>query len=307
LVETHNCTSPQCGHQFFDNIEKDFQMANWTVSASSITAQAQAALWISEVWREARVNSFWGSFMGEGPNNVIHVRKDFMKNKGDQMHYSVLSDLTGKGRAGSALQSNLVYAASAGTRRLEGNEEAPTPYVDTVTLDQLRHGVITGGELSEQRLSFEMRMEIKNTLAYWWTRIVDEICFKKLSGTTFQDDGSNTFGEAATANTNILRPGNKTTDNDLLNSDTFSPSLVRIAKTAAKTGIFGTTTIWRMRPMILEGKPWYGCALHPYQVYDLQGTQEWGEAHRQIDGLRNHSDNPIFTGALNPVFSTVYN
>lgn len=35
-----------------------------------------------------------------------------------------------------------------------------------------------------------------------------------------------------------------------------------------------------------------------YQVTDLQGTQAWEQAHREIQGLREHNDNPIFTGAL---------
>lgn len=35
-----------------------------------------------------------------------------------------------------------------------------------------------------------------------------------------------------------------------------------------------------------------------YQVYDLQGSQAWEQAHREISGLREHNDNPIFSGAL---------
>ncbi len=281
-------------------------MSNWTVATATPAAQAQAQLFSRKVWMEARVNSFWNALMGEGPNNVIDVQTDFLKGKGDVLNYSLLTDLANRGLAGSGLQSNLVYAAT-NSNRLEGREEAPNVYVDTVTMDQLRHAIITGGKLSEQRLAWEQREKMKNLLAYWWARIVDDIIFKKLSGTTFTDSASSpqTFGEAAVANTNNLYGGGKTASNQLTTGDTFDPIILRRAKEAAMVGIGTYTaagalnaTIWRIRPMIIGGKPYYGACLHPYQVTDLQGTQAWEQAHREIQGLREHNDNPIFTGAL---------
>jgi N4-gp56 family major capsid protein len=277
-------------------------MANWSISTASAAAQVQAQLFAREVWREARVNSFWNAFIGEGPNNVIQLRKDFAKEKGDVLNYPLVADLTGKGLAGSGLQTLGVYATSASTRRLEQNEEAPSTYVDTVTLDQLRHAVISGGRLSEQRLAFEMRPEMKNLLAYWWNRQFDELLFRKLSGVTYTDDQSRTLGEAATASTNVLYGGGVSAKNQLTSAGIFTPDLVRKAKVAAMVGNFGglgtPANMWRMRPMIIDGKPYYGCVLHPFQVYDMQGTEAWEQAHREIGGLREHSDNPIFTGAL---------
>lgn len=253
-------------------------MANWTVSASTPTASAQAQLYATEVWREARVNSFWNNLMGEGPNNVIQIRRDFVKSKGDALNYNLVADLSQKGLAGSGLQSLLYFGSSAATRRLEGNEEAPTVYTDSVLLDQLRHAVITGGKLSEQRLAFEMRPEMKNNLAYWYARIAfDEVIFKKLSGVTFTDSQSRTLGETAVANTNNIYGGNKTASNQLTSNDTFEPTLFRKAKEAAMTGV-GTysaagaanSTIWKIRPMVIAGKPYYGCVLHPEKVTSLQ-------------------------------------
>lgn len=207
------------------------------------------------------------AFMGEGPNNVIQIRRDFMKSKGDAINYNLVADLSQKGLAGSGLQSLLYFGSSAATRRLEGNEEAPTVYADSVVLDQLRHAVITGGKLSEQRLAFEMRPEMKNNLAYWYARIAfDEVIFKKLSGVTFTDSQSRTLGEAAVANTNNIYGGGKTASNQLTSGDTFEPTLFRKAKEAAMTGVgtvnasnVANATIWKIRPMIIGGKPYYGC------------------------------------------------
>jgi hypothetical protein len=142
-------------------------------------------------------------------------------------------------------------------------------------MDQLRHAIITGGKLSEQRLAWEMREKMKNLLAYWWARIVDDVIFKKLSGTTFTDSASTpqTFGEAATANTNNLYGGGKTASNQLTPSDTFDPVLLRRAKEAAMVGVgtyaaAGTlnASIWRIRPMIIGGKPYYGCVSNDYGI-----------------------------------------
>lgn len=270
-------------------------MANWTVSVPTVlgsTGEAQAQLFSAKVWMEARVNSFWNPLMGEGPNNVIDVQKDFTANKGGLLNYSLLTDLANKGVAGSGIQSNLVYAASS--KRLEGREESPNVYVDTVTLDQLRHAIITGGKLSEQRLAWNMREKMKNLLAYYWARVTDEYIFKKLSGTSFTDDLSGTVGEAGVANTNNLYGGAKSASNQLTTSDTFAPILFTRAKEAAMVGA-GTysaagalnASIWRIRPMIIGGKPYYGCVLHPYQITDLQTSQEWTQA--QVGLFREQS------------------
>ena len=259
-------------------------MANVSVSASTPTASVQAQLYAKDVWREARVNSFWKNMMGQGPNNVIQVKNDFAKQKGDAINYDLFPDLTSRGFAGSNAQT------------LEGDEESVTIRVDTVLLDQLRHAMRVAGKLDEQRAAIELRPEMKSNLAYWWTRRMDDIIFKKLSGTTYTDADSATFGEAATANTHVLYGGSKLAKNELTSSDTFTLDLLRKAKTIAKTGVRGSTTIWRMRPMNINGKPYYGCVLHPYHIFDLQGSQAWEQAQREA-GLRG-AENPIFSGAI---------
>jgi N4-gp56 family major capsid protein len=100
------------------------------------------------------------------------------------------------------------------------------------------------------------------------------------------------IGEAATANSR-----SSTTEpnggGQLLSGDTFTLDLVRRAKTAA---MVGNSSIWRIRPMMISGRPYYGCVIHPYQVYDLQGSQQWELAMREAQ-VRG-PENPLFTGAL---------
>lgn len=267
-------------------------MSNWTVSASTPSASLQAQIYAKEAWLEARVNSFWSAFMGEGPNNAIHVNKSFIKTKGDAINYTLVNDITTRGLGGTTIQSYVAYNDT--NKRLEGQEAAITTYSDSVLLDQLREGLVTGGQLSEQRSSLDQREHMKQILAYWSGRILmDEVIFKKLSGVTMTDKNSQTFGEAATANSLVIYGGAKTARNQLTSSDTFTLNLLRRAKTAA---MVGNSSIWRMRPMMISGRPYYGCVVHPYQVYDLQGSQEWEQAMREAQ-VRG-PENPLFTGAL---------
>lgn len=226
--------------------------------------------------------------MGEGPNNVIVVEKRFTKEKGDGYTYSVFPDATGKGRGGAALETAVAT--------LEGLEEAVTPVSDTVLLDQLRFAERTAGKLTEQRAAFELRPQMKDNLAYQWARQCDELIFKKLSGVTYTDDGSNTVGEAALANTSVLYGGGKTASGDLTSGDKFVPNLVSRAKTLAKVGVrTDGTASWRIRPFMVSGKPYYGCWIHPYQALSMKDSDEWKQAQREA-GLRG-PENPIFTGA----------
>lgn len=265
-------------------------MADISVNATTAAATEQAQLYTRELWYDARVNSFCDKFMGEGPNNVFEVRRDFTKEKGDRINITLFADLTGKGRV-------VGTSATGFAVNLEGNEEEPSRHVFSVTLDHIRHAELLEGKMSEQRAAYEVRPAMKNTLSYWWQRRRDEIVFKKMSGVAYTDDGGSvTFGDTVAANSNVLYGGGKLAKADLNSGDTFTPNLLRKAKTMAMTGIYGSTTGWRMRPLIINGQAHYICILHPYQVFDLQGTPEWVNA--QLYAGQRGWDNPIFSGAL---------
>jgi hypothetical protein len=43
-----------------------------------------------------------------------------------------------------------------------------TTYSDAIVIDQLRHAHRSGGQMSEQRVTFNMREEARAGLADWW-------------------------------------------------------------------------------------------------------------------------------------------
>ena len=260
-------------------------MALVSITASTPAAVPQVQAWSEELWREARVKSAWNNFMGASNMPIIKLDK-FEKEKGDAINYVVFPETSGRGIAGSS-----------GTA-LEGNEASVTPVADTVKLDQLRIAMGITGRLDEQRFAGNMRMAIKENLAYQYSRLIDLWIFRKLSGVTMTDTPGNTYGEAATANSSVLYPNGKTASAGLVAGDTFSPDLLSKAKEIAMEGVVpgGATASWKIKPMIINGLPYYGCWIHPRQAYDLKRNSEWREnqLHAGVRGV----DNPIFNGSI---------
>jgi N4-gp56 family major capsid protein len=272
-------------------------MASITVAATTATATEQAQLYSKDLFHEPHVNSFWKNLQGPGPDYVIQIDDSLKKEQGDRVNFTLFAELTGKGR--------VVGTANTQLTALEGNEEAPNRYQFGVTLDEIHHSVRTGGKLTEQRLAYKVRPEMKQVLAYWYNRAYDEMIFKKLTGTDYTDDASRTFGDAAVANTNVIRPGGKTAKADIELTDTFVVDLIERAKSMATVGIFGATTAWRIRPFMVGGRPYYGMVIHPYQKYGMRKDPDWKEA--VLHARERSQENPIFTGATAIVNSNFTN
>jgi len=266
-------------------------MATITVTASSPSASVAAQLYSKQAWREAKVNMAWKNFMGKGPNNPIVVVEDFTKMNGDVLNYTLWPDNTGKGIAKGAT--------------LETAEESVTPVVDTVLLDQLSFGMRLKSKLDEQRAGIEMRQQIRDSIGYQWARQLDELFFKLLSGVSYTDDNAATVCQAAAANTSVLYANSKTSSASLTDGDTFHWGLVKNAVALAKVGKTPAgLASWRIKPMYINGKPYYGCWLHPWQVLDLKKDPNWAQAQREAE-LRG-KDNPIFSGAIGVEDGVIY-
>ena len=266
-------------------------MAETTITVSSPTEAAAAQKFSRDTWHEAKRNNFFGKFMGAGSENIIQVKNDLTKGGGDVINFSLIVKLSADGIANDGW--------------IEGNEESMSTKEDSVLLGKLSHGIRLGGSLTEQRPMWNLRDEAKSELARWFADKLTEWIFKKLTGTAFQaragtsagTAGSLTnIGESATSNTNVLFGGDATTTATLDESDTFSPDLLEIAKVQGKTGVFGGTTKFKMRPVIIDGLETYIAILHPWQIFDLKKHATYKEA--MLHARERAQSNPIFTGAV---------
>jgi N4-gp56 family major capsid protein len=235
-----------------------------------LTGDAQTQkLWAKEVIIEAQKEIFWGKFMGKGPNNVIEVREDFTKSKGDNITYPLWMKPTGAGVTGDAA--------------LEGSEESPTKFQDVVTVDQKRHAIRLDGAMTELRPAYDLRSVAKELLKIWLAEKID----------------SDIFTAFALSPTRVLRPGVATTKATLTAADLFVLGL------GSKARVLAAKTSPRLLPVSMSGRYMHLVVLHPDQEYDLKvNDATWGQAQR--DARERGDSNPVFTGALGYVDSVLY-
>jgi len=260
-------------------------------------------LWARKLDREALKRTYLKRFMGDGQDSIITIKNETNKQRGDKVYVTLRKQLRGRGVVGD------------GT--LEGNEESLSTFVQGLEINQLRHAVRSAGEMTQQRVTFSLRDEGMQGLADWWAERWDIWGFYHLAGFTpgnstgtasadtdatgSEYNGHNTI----TAPTRIVRAGSGISDDaSLTTSHTFSLIMIDKAVENAKVAQTGTGRN-PIRPVMVDGKPYYVVFLHPYQVTDLRTKTTadashpilWYDLQRaRIEG--GNRDNPIFSGAL---------
>jgi N4-gp56 family major capsid protein len=254
-------------------------------TAYGVNANEAVKLWSRKLAHEALKKTYFKRFMGEGSDSMIQIKPDTKKGKGDRIRIILRMQLTGDGVQGD------------GT--LEGFEEALTTYTDDVVINQIRHAVRSAGEMTEQRIPFNIRDEAMQGLSDWFADRWDTSMFRQLAGHTVTTNTIFTGNNAVTAPTrHIWTESGANSDDDLDSTgDTFTLAMIDRAVELAKTG---TPPI---RPVMVDGKPYYVVFLHPYQVTDLRTTTStstitWHDIQRSAMSGGKVGDNPIFTGAL---------
>lgn len=242
--------------------------------------------WSAEVFKEALKRTYALRFMGTGSSALCQVRNE-MKTEGDRVTVHLRTQLSGAGIAGD------------GT--LESNEEAMTIYTDNIFIDQLRHAVRSGGRMSEQRVPFSVRDELKDGLADWWADRIDTSFFNQIAGNSTQADTRFTGMQAAIApdSSHALIQGTSSTTASLSDSvgHFFTLNSIDRAVELAETGTIP------IRPLMIGGKEYYVTFIHPYQLTDLRirtattGDLSWADIQRAAMEGGKIADNPIFTGA----------
>lgn len=269
-------------------------MSEVTVTAATATEQTAAYKHQKELYREVWEEDFFAKYglIGKDANSVIQLKTDFTKEQGDAMVVTLSLEPSDDG----------IHADGW----VEGNEMDMDFVHDTITLDEYGHAMRTKGKLTEQRFnSGNLRGEMKTALANWWNNKKSTWIFKQLSGTAFYGypgtasgtPGSLTeVGNAAVANTNVIYGGDASSTATIDETDTLTPDLISIAKLSAKTGYINSSTqIHKVRPTMVNGKPYYIMICHPYALFDLKKTDEWKQA--MLEAERRGPENPIFTGA----------
>ena len=248
-------------------------------------------LWSKRLMREALKETYVSRFMGSSKDALIYVKDDLSKAAGDRIRVGLRMQLSGAGITGD------------GT--LEGQEESLTTYTDDLFIDQLRHAVRSGGEMSEQRVPFSVREEGMDGLRDWWADKIDTGFFNQLAGNTsaavaLTGMQATTAPSTTTGNTrHLFAGGNDLTEASLSSTGSNSMQLAFIDRLVNVAKI--STPL--IRPLRIDGQSKYVLFLHPNQVRQLKSDNTaaaitWYDIMRAKAEGGNIDSNPIYNGAL---------
>lgn len=122
-------------------------MANTTAQTGLTPEQ-----WDDKFFMEYIQGNAFSRYMGSSENNIIQVKEDLTKKRGDALYYALVNRLTGAGVTGSST--------------LVGNEEALVSRSHKLTIDQARHAVVVP-DFEEQKSSIGLRDAAKMALQDW--------------------------------------------------------------------------------------------------------------------------------------------
>ena len=262
-------------------------------------------LYAKDLFHDIIGKSFFGKFMGKGDGNLVQIKTETQKSAGDSIRFGLRTLLSGDGIQGDTT--------------LEGEEESLATYNDTILINQIRHAVRTGGEMSQQRVHFSVRDEAKDGLQDWWTERLETTLANQLTGFTTQGDTKFTGNNATIAPTATYRilcggsavAGAAAAEGSLSATTTHAIKLAdldRAVALAKTTTVSGGVTYQRIRPLRVDGKDMYVCFLHPLQILQLRKDSSTAGNFFDIQKAAmqggKYSDNPIVTGG-NFVYNNV--
>lgn len=243
------------------------------MSLSVSNAALRPEIWRKALFADVRDNLYMSRFIGSSEQSMIQEFEDLKAQKGTNISFGLGTKLSGTG----------ITADSA----LEGSEEAMTDYDEDVAIDQLRHAVRLTGRLDEQRNAYDMRMSAKNRLADWWAERIDQELVDKLCGKTTSTFANTPTAAAASRAVFAGAAGSIGAITTAMKMDT------KVLDRAKQDAILASPKI---RPLRINGKPYYVAILHPYDATNLRQDPVWAQAQR--DANIRGEDNPIFSGAL---------
>ena len=233
-------------------------MAKTTVPLSLVKKS-----WAKATWEAGLRQAFFSKFTGTTAGNIVQIKEELKKEKGDTINIPLLMPLTGAGISGD--------------NTLEGNEEQLIYRDFDVSINQLRNAVRIAGKMEEQKSQLSLRQDAKTALENWLATTIDKQIFTVLSTNPTSD--------------RIVYGGSATAESAIGTSDVFTTDLIGKAKRIATAD--ENTMI---KPVKVNGADHYVMVIDQWQARDLRKDTKWLEAqqHANIRGEKN----PIFSGAM---------
>ena len=233
------------------------------MALTTIPKELVLKAWAKNCWEAGLRKCFFQRFTGNSSDNIVQIKTDLQKGRGDSINIPLLLPLKGTGISGDNM--------------LEGNEEAMIYRSFDVSIDQVRNAVRLTGRFEEQKTQQNMREDARTNLSNWLADTIDKKIFKVLSTSPSAD--------------RVVYAGSANSENTIGAADVFSTDIIGEAKRLA-TADEDTA----VRPIRINGADRYIMIIDQYQARDLMKDARWLEA-QQYANIRGEK-NPIFTGAL---------
>jgi N4-gp56 family major capsid protein len=236
--------------------------------------------WEEKLMRDSVKESYFSKFVGSGADTIVTEKTQLSKDKGDEITIGLRMKLAGAGVTEGQI--------------LEGNEEKLSTYSMKVTLKQYRHAVRDDGAMSRKRAMFDIGAESEAALKDWMSEKIDQLHFDEAGvGAGASANPSKIFYKTSSG---VLATGTAATAKSALTAadGKLTLNMLSFLKTWALTG--GNRSYIPLRPVKVEGKPYFVLLTHPDAVYDLRASSEFQQAMREAE-IRG-KENPLFTGAV---------
>jgi len=171
--------------------------------------------------------------------------------------------------------------------KLEGRGQSLKYYTDKLRIEQVRGAASAGDRVTNKATLRNLREDAKTVMKDWWARLMDELFFFYLSGTTstagtgYLWTGSNKmFGVNAVTAPDAKHQvygGTATAKNNVTTSDGFDLRLIdRCVAKAETMGGDGTDEL-SMVPVNIDGKKCYVMLMHVFQYDAMKSNTSTGQ------------------------------
>ncbi|MFO1126465.1 MAG: N4-gp56 family major capsid protein [Methylocystis sp.] len=255
-----------------------------------VSAGLTAEQWDDKFFTEYLTENRFASEMGTNESNIIQVKENLTKKKGDRINFALVNKLTN--------------AAVLGSSTLEGNEEDMASRSFDLTVNKRRNGVRVA-EIDEQFSAISLREASKVVLKEWSLKDTETLIIEALAsknGVNYSsaseaqkdawlvDNADRVLFGAATSN-------NSANDHSasLANCDTTADKLTTDAISLMKFMAL-TTASPRIRPVRIaaNGRHYFVLYADPRLFRDLQSNATITQAQREVN--LEMENNRLFQG-----------
>ena len=268
-------------------------MAYTTVPTGSTLTQKA---WRPGLIHQVELQAHMMGFVSPDDDSGIVLLEDLTKKRGDkiQIRFSPTDDTSD---------------GFSDTDTVEGNEEKIDFLPDEMKIDYLAFAFAQAGQMSQQRVSFDLKAAAFIKAVAKWTRRFEESICNQFAGYTpamgaaqdnYKRTGLNPVTQLDTAHILYSTAGaaTYTTDQGIAADDTAVMTLDGISDAVLKMMTKAELTY----PIAPCPDGFYHCVMHPYQwrqLRDNTSAGDWGDIVRAtLEGGRRYEDSPLARGWL---------